>query len=111
MPNMNSIINTHNKTIISKSPSTREKNCNCNKPNECPLNGECLTKEIVYEGVITSNLPNYGVKRYKGITEHPFKTRYANHLKSMNHAIYKNDTELSKEYWNIKEKGGLPEIK
>ena len=45
-------------------------------PNEFPLNGYCLVKESLYEGKITSDLPNYKDKFCKGISEHPFKLRY-----------------------------------
>ena len=40
-----------------------------------------------------------------------FKLRYANHTKSFNTEKYKNDTELSKEIWKIKEANLTPTIK
>ena len=55
---------------------------------------------------MTSDLPNYKDKFYKGISKHPFKLRYGNHKKWFNHEIYKNDSKLSKEYWNVRKKGG-----
>ena len=39
-----------------------------------------------------------------------FKSRYGNHKLSFNNPKYKNDTELSKEFWKIKEKGGTPKL-
>ena len=110
MPNIMSVINAHNKKIIANPSTTTEKMCNCRRKEDCPLNGRCLEREILYEGTITSNLPNYGEKRYLGITENTFKKRYANHKKSFNHDTYKNDTELSSEYWKIKESGYVPKI-
>ena len=33
-----------------------------------------------------------------------------NHQKSCNHIKHKNDTELSKEFWEIKKRSGTPKI-
>ena len=66
---------------------------------------------LLYEGDISSNLPRYENKKYKGITEPPFKTRYGNHKKSFNKIAYKAETALSKEVWEIKSKGGTYNIK
>ena len=110
MPNMKSIINAQNKNTIGKTSDANPRTCNCIYPNDCPLNGNCLAKESLYEGKITSDLPNNKDKFYKGISEHPFKLRYGNHKKSFNHEIYKNDSELSKEYWEVRKKGGNPKV-
>ena len=37
------------------------------------------------------------------MTETTFKTRYANHKQSFKHEKYKNQTELSKHIWSLKE--------
>ena len=39
-----------------------------------------------------------------------FKNHFGNHKKSFNHAKHKNDTELSKEFWEIKKHSGTPKI-
>ena len=44
-------------------------------------------------------------KEYIGITAGPFKDRYNNHKKSLTHAKYAKETELSKYAWNLKETG------
>ena len=36
--------------------------------------------------------------------------RFYNHTKSFTHEYYTNDTELSKEYWEIKKKNFTPEV-
>lgn len=43
MNNVKSIISSHNKAIISKSTNPKEdnKNCNCGKPDTCPMDGNC----------------------------------------------------------------------
>ena len=50
-------------------------------------------------------------KEYIGITAGPFKERYNSHKKSLTHAIYAKETELSKYAWNLKETGRLFTIK
>ncbi len=50
------------------------------------------------------NLPAYGERIYKGITYNVFKTRLGNHEKDFRNRAYKDETELSKEIWNIKDK-------
>ena len=109
MNNMRSIINAHNKEILTekKTPKT---NCNCINKSDCPLNNQCQTASIIYKAKVTSNQPNYFYKVYYGTSEGTFKLRYANHKKSFNHEIYRTDTELSKEYWRLKELNAEPQI-
>ena len=68
------------------------------------------TTNLLYEATVTTNLPNYSDKVYKGISEPSFKERYGNHKKSFNHLKYKSDTCLSTEIWKIKNLGGIPNI-
>ena len=55
----------------------RNPNCNCRGGvQNCPLGGKCLSeKDIVYVGKVT-RLDNFDEKRYTGVHEGPFKTRY-----------------------------------
>ena len=48
---------------------------------------------------------------YKGISGPNFKLRYANHKKYFNNMKYHNESELSKEVYKIKTKGGDYNIK
>ena len=54
--------------------------CNCQGgPQNCPLKGRCLSeKDIVYVGSVT-RLDNFDQKRYTGVHEGPFKSRYYGH--------------------------------
>ena len=79
-----------------------EGSCNCRNKNNCPLDGKCLTPNIIYEAQITSNQLKYKQKIYIETTETDFKHRFNNHTKSFSLEHYENDTELSKEYWTIK---------
>ena len=38
------------------------------------------------------------------------KDRFGNHKKSLTHLKHKNDTELSKEFWEIKNRNGTSKI-
>ena len=45
---------------------------------------------------------NYYEKYYRGSCETTFKKQFANHKESFDNEQYKNETELSKEVWNLK---------
>ena len=107
--NIQSIINTHNKKIINQRNDKNENKCNCHNKDECPMQNECLSENIVYKASVKST--NTREQTYIGISETTFKKRYANHKKSFNHDKYRNDTELSKHVWAIKDKGEVPEVK
>ena len=76
--------------------------CNCNNSNECPLQKKCLLDCIVYKAEVVTN--NSEPKDYIGMTGNTFKKRLYNHNKSFKNVIYRNNTELSKYVWNLKEK-------
>ena len=103
MPNVKSVINSHNQNILYNHEKTTTKTCNCINKSTCVMNNQCLSKTIVYQATVSSNKPDYTDKVYISISETPFKLRYANHLKSFNLIKYSNDTELSKEIWKLKE--------
>ena len=112
MPNVGSIISSHNKSVLEDKKTLERGTCNCRQQNRmnCPLNGECLTGCIMYEGNVSSSEENYTSKDYIGITEPAFKSRFGNHQKDFNNEVYKNSTELSKEVWKIKERGFVPNV-
>ena len=112
MPNIKSVINVHNKRVLSSTHMDDERACNCKKNTNCPLNKKnCLTKNMVYEATISSNIPNYQPKKYIGLCEGTFKKRFTSHKSSFNFERYKNSTALSTEVWRIKQMDGEPEIK
>ena len=111
MPNVATIIKGHNHRILHPEPlagscntqSDPPRSCNCRKPDECPLGGECLVSSIVYKASVEAQ-GSTGAKHYIGLTEGTFKKRYANHLTSFRHEKYMNSTELSKYVLSLKEK-------
>ena len=74
------------------------------------MSQNCLMSNIVYEATVTSNLPQYGEKKYIGLCESTFKKRFSAHKTSFNRERYRNQTTLSTEVWRIKESNGIPTI-
>ena len=72
----------------------------CRKKEDCPLNGECLVSEVVYQATVTTRDEK---ETYIGLTATQFKARYRNHLMSFRHEKRRNETELSKHLWQLKE--------
>ena len=111
MPNVKSIINAHNKKILTPtSDEIDQRTCNCNRKNECPLNQNCLQSSVVYEATISSDEPNYRPMKYIGLCETTFKQRYGSHKSSFNNERYRNNTTLSAEYWRIKDNNFTPSV-
>ena len=113
MQNIKVEIRKHNKNILENAQQNHADTqlCNCSNKKQCPLNGQCLTESIVYQANITANIPGYKEKVYLGVSETTFKVRYGNHKQSFTKQHHKNDTELSKEYWKVKQQNGISRIK
>ena len=63
MPNMTTIISSHNKKIISQdtatlTPTQQERTCTCRKKSECPLEGKCLQANVVYQAYVATETTN-----------------------------------------------------
>ena len=103
MDNVKSIVTKHNARIIrnNQPQSTITDSCNCTTKNICPLENQCMTRNIVYKATVTTHNTNT-TKHYIGMTASTFKERYRNHIKSFKHKKYSNDTELSKYIWHLK---------
>ena len=105
MPNVKQIIDGHNKAILkiaetAQQQKNEENTCSCRKKEDCPLNGECLVSEVVYQATVTTGDEK---ETYIGLTATQFKARYRNHLMSFRHEKRRNETELSKHLWQLKE--------
>ena len=103
LPNVARIIKAHNNRVLAKgeSPDEPKRACNCRKPDQCPLQGNCLTTSVVYKATVKAE-GNDNAKCYYGLTEDTFKARYNNHLTSFRHERHSNATELSKHIWSLK---------
>ena len=102
MNNIETIIKTHNSSIINKENNKTPDTCNCRKKEECPLPGKCTIQNVIYEAKVTTENDE---KRYIGLTATPFKTRYSSHKSSFNNRDKSNQTELSKHIWKLKDEG------
>ena len=106
--NMANIIKSHNQKILNENnEASDKKKCNCRSKNFCPLDGACLTKNIVYEATVTASSGN--ARTYISMTEHEFKTRYNNHKLSFKDQKHSHDTVLSKHIWDLQD-GNIYEI-
>ena len=104
MPNMGKLISSHNNRKLSaqnaEQDRSSEKQCNCRAKSECPMDNTCLTDNLVYQATVTTSQSS---ETYIGLTETSFKTRYRNHTLSFRHNKYRNQTELSKYVWGLKD--------
>ena len=106
MDNMENIIKQHNSKIL-RGPNEEGRGCNCRNPDECPLNGECLSTNVAYSAVVTHQERNEEIinKTYLGVTEPEFKKRHNVHQHTFRNRDTPNDTSLSKYIWELKDKG------
>ena len=105
LPSVSSYISGNNIAVLSKFRSNNEtpRECNCSNPERCPFNGKCLTPASVYGGTI--ELPNGGKRKYIGLSEPVVKGRWSDHMTSCNDKKYRNKSNLSQEFWNLRESG------
>ena len=109
MGNIKSANSNHNHRLLNNTRDTgRTENneCNCRIKDNCPLQGNCLTKNIVYKAEVIPK-DEEETKEYIGMTATTFKERYRNHKRStcINNERHATDTELSKHVWKLKTSG------
>ena len=121
--NMKSYVAAHNRKVLSPKENITKK-CNCrtyesrlkarNKgleqpldmpppdwfPRACPVNGECLTKSVIYAANVVSNNSSM---EYIGLTGDTFKTRFNGHTDTFRHRDGKMST-LSSHIWELEDK-------
>ena len=94
-------ISAHNRKVLEPNTDALGRLCNCRKKEECPLDGKCQTKGIVYKANVETANTNMN---YYGLTEMTFKERYNSHQFDFRHVKNKNSTALSKYIHSLKEK-------
>lgn len=102
MPNVKTIIDGMNREKLGKQEASNHRStmpCNCRNKKECPLNGGCRVKEVVYQATVEAAGER---ETYVGVTENEFKTRLANHKQTFKNQTLENSTELSKHIWKLK---------
>ena len=104
LPNIASIITSHNKSILKNTKDSINDTCNCQDKQLCPLDNKCLDKSVIYKCNIKSEDLNKEAN-YIGLTEGTFKTRFYQHRNSFKYESKANSTALSKFYWELKNSG------
>ena len=113
MASIKAEIHKHNKNTLEKTQQkhTDTQLCKCTNKKQCSLNGKSLTENIVYQANVTANIPGNKENVYLGVSKTTYDIRYGNHKKLFTKQRPKNDTELSKEYWNVKQQNVILRIK
>ena len=106
MNNISSILSTHNKNILN--PKLTSLGCNCRNKDNCPLDGECLTPNIIYHADITTDNDH---KFYYGTSEATFKHCHSNHTCDFKHVKYQHASELAKYIRQLKNNNSNYSIK
>ena len=102
------IISNHNKTVLNGGGAIQQplvNQCNCKKSASCPMEGNCRQSSIVYKASINMNGKTM---HYYGLCSTDFKARFYNHKQSFNDPRKRNNTELSKVVWQLKDNGTAP---
>ena len=100
MPNMETLIKSHNATVLNPQPQNEIVGCNCRNPATCPLRGNCQSARLVYSATVTTVSEE---KIYYGSTKGKFKKRYDRHNSDFRHREHRKATELSKLIWDLKD--------
>ena len=96
-PNMKAVFDAHNKKLLQQHAQQQStKTCNCKRKPECPLKGECLQKDVIYQATVTNGDEQ---RKYVGSTV-LFKNRYYAHSRSFVKEERRHDTTLSEFVWN-----------
>ena len=102
-PNLAKNISSHNSKILNpKIANEEETNCNCSKNTECPVNGQCQTKNVIYQSTINTR-PTEIQETYVGLTARTFKKRWDGHKSSIRNHNPKNSTTLSQHIWRLED--------
>ena len=99
--NMKRHIDGHNRKILEEDQTQVDTRlCNCRKKEECPLDGKCLTKSLVYEADVETDQTTM---TYFGLTERTFKERFNQHQSDFRHDKHRHNTALSKYIHMLKD--------
>ena len=69
MPNLKAKTTNHNKAILANPSRTNNdeiNQCNCRSKSECPLDGHCLTNNVIYQAIVVTDK---STEAYIGLTE------------------------------------------
>ena len=101
MSNVKSIISSHNKSVIRKSTNSDKdkKNCNCRKPEKCPMDGNCNVESIIYQAEVTSQTTR---ETYTGLCDTAFKLSSVMRQRVSNFRLYCSSKKFQMLRKNVK---------
>ena len=90
---MKAVISSHNKNMLAQdgakaAPFQQPRTCNCKNRPECPLQGNCVQENVVYQATVA--------------TETTTESYVGNHQTSFSKK--KKETELLKYIWDLKDR-------
>ena len=88
-------IKGHNSKILN--PSKECDKCECE--SDCPVNGECMKDNIIYQATVTTQNDTY---TYTGLSKNTFKQRWIQHMSNFRVFRPIPKTTLSKKIWELK---------
>ena len=89
-------------------PNKVIKTCSCSRGKTCPLDGKCLTKNVLYKASCTAiGEPKM---EYLGIAATTFKERFNNYTASFRNEEYGQSTTLKTYFWKLKNQGKMPKV-
>ena len=100
--NLDQIINSHNKKVLSKTISEASvKKCNCQGGIQtCPVEGECLLIDNIYEATVIAE--NIDTKQYDGSATTTLKKINSNIKNDFKISSRRKATKLSGYVWELK---------
>ena len=104
MPNMGSLVSTHNTRLLMEDKVQQSQGCNClDGPTTCPLDpAECKKNSVIYVASVSTQS---NTEHYTGLTGDTFKKRWYKHTSDFENEKEKNSTTLSAHVWKLKEEG------
>jgi len=100
MPNISSIISSHNRKVLGQTNNITEEGCNCPRRTICPVDGKCLTKSVIYKAEVKVGNSS---ANYIGLASTTFKTRYNNHNSNFRNISARKCTKLASHVWDLKD--------
>jgi hypothetical protein len=106
LPNMKSVLDAHNRGIIDNNNGSGtnidSRNCNCRRAQDCPFEGSCLSKNVIYRADVSIPSDPSKCKVYIGSTTRAVKVRCGEHKADCNNTSGRS-TKLSKYILSLKE--------
>ena len=111
MPNVAQAISRHNSKVLKGDRQNQQQTgCNCDGgPANCPVQGECKTKSVVYEASIRETVSGK-IETYTGLTSRTFKQRYNEHCSDTRNPGSRHKSKFSLHIWDLKDRGVNHEI-